>query len=174
LRWFWIFFLVFAACFLESTFLHRVALNGARPELVFLLAMFACLHAPRDDALTFAVFAGFAKDACSVGVSGANAIAFFICAYMVYTLRKKLFRQHPISDLIMMFAAVCLYNALQFFALFLYYPAMGAGLGASLRRFVDSVLYTSLLAPPLFYALRLARGHYSPRAVMAQTFIRKD
>ena len=144
-------------CVAEVTVTPLIALNDMRPNLGLIMVMFVCLYVPVEQAVLFAWAMGLAKDMCSVGVLGLNALLFGICAYQLAGVKDRVFRDHPLTQLLMAIVAVATYDFLYLLVLYFHNPALTWEFTGLSYKFLDALLYTSLLAPVLFFPLRFIR-----------------
>jgi len=151
--------MIFAAliCVVEVTVTPWIALNGMRPNLALIMVMFVCLYVSVEEAVVFAWALGLAKDVCSVGPLGLNALLFSICAYQLAGVKDRVFRDHPFTQLLVAVVTVTIYNLLYLAVVYVRNPSVARNFPELSYRFLDALLYTSLLAPVIFYPLRFIR-----------------
>ncbi|MFN3484327.1 MAG: rod shape-determining protein MreD [Planctomycetota bacterium] len=140
----------------EMTILEACALRGARAEMVLSLACFAALFA-RDSrqGLLGAWLLGLLKDVAGAGPLGLHAILFLGAGWGVLQIRQVLFRESPVTQLAVAFAATCGVQAAQ--ALFVALTAGAIPIGVALSKTFLSALLTAALTPPLHRLLSQVR-----------------
>jgi rod shape-determining protein MreD len=141
----------------EVTLLETCSLKGARAEALLALACYAALFA-RDSAqgLLAAWVIGLVKDAASAGPFGLHALLFLGAGWVVLQVRQILFRESPVTQLVVAFVATCWVNAAA--ALFVSATVGGIPFGIIVGKTLLSALLTAALTPPLLFLLTQVRG----------------
>jgi len=138
--------ILLAACLiLQAAFLDGMRVFGAAPDILFIVALYAALFAPKSHATLAAVMAGLASDVFAGGRLGVHALLFgLVAAFLVYA-REKIFKEHPLSQAVLAFAALCVIEVAYALAAKIQYPTASAG--ALLAAGILSALWTAALAP---------------------------
>ena len=144
------------AATLQAGIVPAAELGGVKPDLVLLAVLFAALFAPARHVLPLAWFMGTLEDILSTGRFGIYGAVYLAMAYMVLDAREDLFREHPVTHLMvtllhafLVFVVVGLLSALAFETL----SAL-----AAVRRAFAATLYTTAVALPVFAAAGWATG----------------
>jgi len=140
----------------EVTLLETCSLKGARAEALLALACFAALFA-RDSAqgLLAAWMIGLVKDAASAGPLGLHALLFLGAGWVVLQVRQILYRESPVTQLVVAFVATCWVNAAA--AVFVSVFVGGIPFGIIVGKTLLSAVLTAALAPPLLFVLTQAK-----------------
>ena len=149
------------ALVLELTFVGRLTFQGGRPELLLLLSCFAALFSfhPRQAYWT-AWLLGLAKDIGSSSPLGFHALIFLGIAWILILLRKVVFREHPLVQVIIAFLAAFLMNLLV--AGFVCIFRGGIPFVTILISTLMGGLLTAAIAPLLMWKLRYWRNWLRP------------
>ena len=152
----WLGFAVCAviALTLQTTLAWRLAIQGARPEWLLVLAVFFALHAQSADALIGAWLLGAAMDLMSVGRFGLLSGCYGLATLAIYAIREYVFRDNPLSHFVLTFlaaAAVGLAEAGYHVAIINGHAATGAL--AATGHILLGAAYTAVWAPPVHYVL---------------------
>ncbi len=125
--------------------LENLRVLDSSPNLLFLVALYAALFAPRRDAVIAAWIAGIAFDIFSSGRFGVYAFLFAgLAAFLVY-LRKKVFKEHPLSQAALALAGAAVVEAAAAAMVMIQYHAADGG--ALISGVVVTALWTAALAP---------------------------
>ena len=123
-----------------------------RPDFLALLAIFFAFYAPRRHALLAAWIVGFTADLLSLGTPGAFAFSFGMLALFSLSARQILYRDHPISRIILAFGWTFIAHAFSFAVPCL----LGRRTFADLMPFLNTsfcvALYTAAFTP-VYYLL---------------------
>lgn len=141
------------ALVLELTVMERLTFHGGRPELLLLLACFAALFATRPRQAYWAAWIlGLAKDLGSSSPLGFHALIFVGVAWILILLRKVVFREHPMVQFVIAFAATAAMNLLV--ATFVCLFRGGVPLGTILLGTMTGGALTAAIAPVVMWKLR--------------------
>ncbi len=141
-----IFCLVFQVAVLEN-----LRVLDSSPNLLFLIALYAALFAPRRDAVIAAWIAGIAFDVFSSGRFGVYGFLFAGAAVPLIYIRDKVFKEHALSQFVLAALAAAAVEALAATAVKAQYPA--ADSGSLVTGVVVTALWTAVLAPFVLAAL---------------------
>ena len=145
-----------AALAFELTLLETWSVGGARAEVLLSLACFAALFA-RDSAqgLTASWILGLLKDLGSAGPLGLHALLFLGAGWVVLQIRQILFRESPLTQLGVTFAAACWVNLVA--AIVVSISVGGIPVGVLIGKTLLSALLTAGVTVPLHLTLMQAR-----------------
>jgi rod shape-determining protein MreD len=129
----------------QVALLGEMRVLGAAPDLLFIVALYAALFAPRSHATLAAVTAGLARDIFASGRFGVHALLFGLAAALLVYTREKIFKEHPLSQAVIAFAALGAIEAFCTVAAKIQYPTASAG--ALVISGLLSALWTAALAP---------------------------
>jgi len=146
-----IYALILILFFLEVAFGSRLRIRLASPELLLIAVIFFGLHFGKLRGAEVGLVSGLLKDIFSMTNFGVNAFSFLLVGALAGYLRKKLARENFITEFLISAAAVYLISAVSFLDLSRLGGVAGTGFWAII--FYKS-LYTGLVAPFLFFALR--------------------
>jgi rod shape-determining protein MreD len=162
MRWIpFILFLYFAAV-LQTAIVPFFAVHGIRPQLIILIAAYYALSARTSDALLACWCAGFMMDLTSIGFErqagiGLNATTCGLIALFVLGMRDFMFRDSPVTQLVVSVAFTFLHAAAV--GLYLCYAAAHApAVTDMLLGSLYTAIYTGLVAPYVHWLLRKMRN----------------
>ena len=119
-------------------------IGGAPPNFVLLAALFIALNAPRDSALLGCFGLGLMQDLLTQQTLGLYALSYGLVAMFVMGTHQLLYRDHPLTHVLVAFAAGILVAAVfLIYSVFRLPPEQRFDLG----RLVMSILYTTVLSP---------------------------
>jgi rod shape-determining protein MreD len=130
---------------IQVAVLNGLGVMGAAPNLLFIVALYAALFAPKNHAVLAAVMAGLACDIFASGRFGVHALLFGALAAVLVHVREKVFKEHPIIQAVIAFAALGAIEAAGAFAAKLQYG--DASFGALIASGVLGALWTAALVP---------------------------
>lgn len=135
---------------LQTTVAPRVAIYGARPDLLFVLVVFLGLYARPQQAVIAACAVGLAADLLTLERFGLLAATYGLAVVLVVTIREFLFRYRSTTQFFMTFGAAVLANSAWLIYRSAAFGLPGDGLirGAVIHLFLPS-LYTAAFAPIL-------------------------
>ncbi|MEX2275153.1 MAG: rod shape-determining protein MreD [Actinomycetota bacterium] len=154
---------VVTALLLQTTLFSDVTLVGAKPELVYLVAIvFAMLEGPATGA-TSGFVAGMAQDFLLNSPKGITALTLTLLGYVVGTLRQYIVSDSPLLPTVIVgagtFAGILFYGLVSFLL-----GQLDESFGYVARIAGLSGLYNAILTPLLFPLLRrLAEGSEKQR-----------
>lgn len=129
---------------------------AGRVEVLFLLACFAALFA-RDpkQGLATAWIIGLFKDLGSANPLGLHAFLFLAAAWALLHLRPFVFREHPLTQVLVVFSGVVVVDVLV--AVFVSIFVGGLPFVTIVVKTLGAALFTSLLAPVVIGAFSRIR-----------------
>lgn len=149
-----IYLTVFAIILIESVILPRAELAGVRPDLLLISILFFSLFSERASAIEAALAGGILRDLLTVGPFGIHTLLFGAAAWMVSFYSDKIYKEFFLTQVVLAAVAGVSVYAGYFFLRFVILNRgieyLGNGLSGTI---IPSVLYTSLLAPVVFFAL---------------------
>lgn len=149
---------------LQSAVAPRLAIAGARPDLLLIVVIFLGLFAPPREAAIGAWILGAGGDVMSVERFGLMALSYLLVALVVSSIRGHLFRAHGLTQfLVTLIVGLAIRFAWLIYERIAYDPAAGVLYGLSVQ-VIWGALYTALCAPLVFVVLvRLSRPLGLPR-----------
>jgi rod shape-determining protein MreD len=156
--------LVLTALLLQSVVFGRLELAGAKPELIYLLAILsAYLEGPASGALT-GFFGGMAQDFLLNQPKGITALTLTLMGYAVGSIRQYLPTPSPLLPVLLVAGATAV--GVLFNGMFLYLIGrFDAGFAFLLRTAVLSAVYNAILTPLVFPVVRRMVEGSRPRKV---------
>ena len=157
MRWLFFALLALAAVIAQTTAAPRLAVFGARPDVLLVVVVYLSLHARGQDAGFAAWTLGLLADLFTVERMGLLALSYLMASVVVLAVRELLFRDR-LSTLVLLTAAtgLLLRGGWILYRLLLY-GTMGLSVGGALREMVLGALWSAAWAGPL--GLLLRRGH---------------
>jgi len=156
--------LVLTALLLQSVVFGRLELAGAKPELIYLLAILsAYLEGPASGALT-GFFGGMAQDFLLNQPKGITALTLTLVGYAVGSLRQYMPTPSPLLPVLLVAGATAV--GVLFNGMFLYLIGrFDAGFAFLVRISVLSAVYNAILTPLAFPIVRWLIEGSRPRKV---------
>ena len=154
MRWLTIAVTAMIVVTVQTTLAPRLAIDGAWPDLVLIIAVFLGLHVRNLDGVAAAFVLGLLADLQSCERLGMLALIYGLIAWGVYLCSDWFFRRHVLTHVAMTFVAGVLAHG----TLMLYYTAVAGTAGSHGGRLVLMIaLYSAVCAPPIHaLGLRLA------------------
>jgi len=162
MRWIPLLVILYLAAVVQTTIAPLIEIKSIRPDLVIVVAVFYALYAPRYDAMLACWCAGFLIDLTSVGFQthsniGVHALGMGLVGILVVALRDYTVQDSPLGQMMYCLLAKLLVTAVAVTHLAIVLEAEGV-----MRRLLMfglwEAVYTGLLAPYAFWALRKLRG----------------
>ncbi|KPJ63007.1 MAG: hypothetical protein AMS15_02010 [Planctomycetes bacterium DG_23] len=166
MRWITICFFIVLLGVIQNSFLRVISVEGIRPDLLLLFALYLGLYGRREDALVGSWLAGLCKDFLTMGHIGVYALLFLLFAVFLSRIREALFREHPLTQMILVFLSVLFLNSIFLIPLSIYFRLKS--FPVLLVQAASIAFYSALLAPVCFYSfarLRSVLGIRSQRSV---------
>jgi rod shape-determining protein MreD len=154
-KWYLLILLAFLFVVLEVAFPVSWQLGDAHPELALLLAIYMVLNAEERDTIYAAWIVGFSKDLFSTGRLGTHSLIYFIGALILLRLRKYLYRDEILVQVVVAFGAVFLTNMVYLLQLSIMMP--GLDIMHHTSRMLVITLYSTACAPIVFLFLDAIR-----------------
>jgi rod shape-determining protein MreD len=156
--------LVLTALLLQSVVFGRLELAGAKPELIYLLAILsAYLDGPASGAV-MGFFGGMAQDFLLNQPKGITALTLTLVGYAVGSLRQYMPTPSPLLPVFLVAGATAV--GVLFNGLFLYLIGrFDSGFAYLLRIAVLSAVYNAILTPLVFPVVRRMIEGSRPRKV---------
>jgi rod shape-determining protein MreD len=102
-RWVVLAFLLLVSLVLETTLFHWLSLWGVQPDLVLILVVFFALFSGSLGGAFFGFLGGLAQDALSGQYLGLNAFSKLVAGYIVAQLERKIYKEHTLIPIIVVF-----------------------------------------------------------------------
>lgn len=158
MRAFWIVFLSIPILVFQNTFLSHIAINGAMPDLYFLLAVFIALYGPKEKVYVLNWLMGLIKDCLSETALGTWAMLFLLVTFLILHIRDLIVKENIAFQFGTVFAAIFVANILYGISIVYFYSPYGFWHAAFKSGII--AFYTALAAPffyMLLYSLRMER-----------------
>lgn len=162
MRWIPLVVILYGAAVLQTTVVPLIEINGIRPDLLVVIAVFYALYAPRYDAMLTCWCVGLLMDLTSVSFQthsnvGVHALAMGLVGILVVALRDYTVQDSPLTQML-----YCLAARLLIVAIAVTHLVIVLDVDSVWRRFLAigiwEAIYTGLLAPYAFWLLRKLRG----------------
>jgi len=146
-------FLTFFLLLLELTLLPFVSVQGARPDLFFILLVFYALFIRPNKTFPFAVFLGVIREFFSGTLLGLQTIAFGFSGILLWLMVLKMERENLVNQGAILFVTSSL-NLLILGLLEISLKKMSLPFNQILIQIFAVTVYTCLIAPFLFALIR--------------------
>jgi rod shape-determining protein MreD len=156
MRWITTIFFIVLLGLIQNSFLRVISVKGIRPDLLLLFALYLGLYGRREDVVVGSWLAGLCKDFLTIGPIGAFAVLFLLFGLLMARTREALFREHPLTQMILVFLAVLFLNTIFLIPLSIYFHLKNFPL--LLLQAAGVALYSALLAPLCFFLFTKLRG----------------
>ena len=141
-------FLVCAAV-VESSFLHIVAVSGARPDLVLLVVVNVALAYGPNRGMAIGAVGGLVQDVVGGGPIGVFLSGKVFLAYVSGKIGKRLVADHPIVMVVVVMLGSLMVSAVSF--VLLSFSAQGATAArAAISTAIPQAFYNGILTPVWF------------------------
>lgn len=158
MRWLTFVICAVAVVTLQVTIAPRVEYLGARPDWILVLAVFFALNGRSVDVLIGAWVLGATADLFTVERFGLLALSYALAALLVYGVREYLFREHPLTQFSVTFAACLAIHIGLVIYRFGVFGLSSGSLGVLAREPLLASLYTGLSALPVHFVLLRLHG----------------
>jgi rod shape-determining protein MreD len=158
MRWIGFIILIVLAAVIQSTVLSWIRIHRIGPDLLFLVAVYYLLQASPAEALLAAWAAGLTLDLFSDVRVGTFALSFGLVGLAVIRMREMLFKDHPLTQLVVVLIGCELSQVLARAINALLEPSLQWGLADVLLGALYTALYTAILAPYVLWLLDRFRG----------------
>lgn len=99
------FIAAFFCLWLQTSVWNLLALGGARPDFLLILAALLALYSEEGEWPLNYWLLGFLKDLFSSGALGLYALLFTLAALAIARARNEIFREHPLNRAFLVFTA---------------------------------------------------------------------
>ena len=148
----WWAFIVVATALVETTWLDRINVAGALPNLTLLLVVYFALMEGEERAMATGVLGGLFQDVARNEVLGHNVLCLVVIGYAVGRLATRLITEHPAVKAGTVLSASLAHGLLHLTVFYVQNPGL-----AAVRHIVSAVVpaafYTALCTPILFAVL---------------------
>jgi rod shape-determining protein MreD len=158
MRWIGFILLIALAAVIQTTVVSWIRIHRIGPDLLFLVAVYYLLQAPPAEALLAAWAAGLTLDLFSDVRVGTFALSFGLVGLAVIRIREMLFKDHPLTQLVVALVGCGLSQILARAITALLEPSLQWGLADVLLGALYTALYTAILAPYGLWLLDRFRG----------------
>lgn len=146
-------FLIFLFLLLELTVIPLAAIGGVKPDLFFILIAFYSFLIYPNRTPHFAVLLGLIRELFSGTLLGLETLAYGISGFMLWFLVLKMERENPYNQGALLFI-FSFTNLLIVSVLNLCLTETSMTMGHILNKIFGASLYTTLLAPFVFFLMR--------------------
>ena len=98
-------FLILSAGLIQATSFDLIMLFGVKPDVLFIITVFAALSLYRNDALKCSALAGMVKDITSSAVFGSYTLSFILIGLFICAHQNKFYRERPFTQMALSFSA---------------------------------------------------------------------
>ena len=137
---------------LEVTIIPCLGLRWFTPHVLFLFALYFSYRKGPEYGFGLGLAAGYLKDIFSIGVMGANAISFAVCAVILAKFSAKFYHEWFLSKFISIFM-ISLFYSLCYYIFNRFFINMPGYFTVFIDYSFKPALLTALIAPPLFAVL---------------------
>lgn len=155
MKWYLLILLSFLFVIFEVAYPPSWQLGYSHPEFALLLAVYIVLHAEAKDTVYSAWLVGLTKDLFSTGHMGTHSIIYLIGALVLQKLRKYLYRDEILVQVIVAFVAVYAVNFIYLLQLSIAIPDLN--ITQHTRRLLVVSLYSAACAPVIYIFLDAIR-----------------
>ncbi|HPF38240.1 MAG TPA: rod shape-determining protein MreD [Phycisphaerae bacterium] len=162
MRWIPFIILLYVGAVVQTTIAPVVEIRTIRPDLLMILAVYYALHAQRYDALLACWCVGFLIDLTSIGYAshsnvGIHAVAMGLAGILIVGLRDYTIQDSPFTQMIYCFLMKLFVTSVMVLHMAYILDVEGVTFRFLAIGFWEAV-YTGLLAPYAFWALRRMRA----------------
>jgi rod shape-determining protein MreD len=141
--------LILSAGLIQATSFDLVMLFGVKPDVLFVITVFAALTLYRNDVLKCSAMAGMVKDVTSSAVFGSYTLSFILIGFFICAHQNKFYRERPFIQMALSFLSyICMGVCVLLINLVAYRQSRFFYNGFSLV--FKGALYTCLVAPLVF------------------------
>ena len=158
MRWWRLLFTVAVLLLLQTTVVPWLEVGGARPNLLLIFVVWRALRWPLEQSYLPCWLAGLARDIFSGGQVGAFAALYLALALGIDRVRRGLFVEHLLTQVLMVAAASLVSEGVW---LLVWFHRPGLGWWPTLLRLLMGTLYTAVVTPlvlGLLWCLGWRRG----------------
>lgn len=169
MRWLTYFILAYLALGFQVGLEGFLRWNGARPNLVLLVAIFVAINAPRDSALLGCFVLGAMQDLVTLQPLGLYALSYGLVGMMVVGTQEVVYREHPLTHFSLALVGGLVTGALIWVQDWIH-PTAGpiqtaSGVVSAVRlspvTLFTTSLYTAVLAPVVLGLLQRIKGLFA-------------
>lgn len=150
--------MVIATALIEATWLSRVRIQGAVPELTLLLVVYFAIVDGEERAMFTGALGGMFQDIAADAVLGHHVLCLVAVGYVAGRVSTRLITDHPAVKVGLVLCSSLVQGTLYTIVLYLQEPDFSA-LRAVLTAVVPGAFYTALVTPIIFFLL----GRYFER-----------
>jgi rod shape-determining protein MreD len=163
MRWITFFILLYLMAALQESHLGAIPhpQGDAWPAIEYLpiLAIFYALYAAESAAPLAGLLCGLLYDFANSDFLGINAVPLALVALLIVRVRLSIFREHFMSQLLITLFSIVAFGVFSMVArLIANSPLQGHSVWAHVATFAGDAVYSSLIAPFIFWALFRAPG----------------
>jgi rod shape-determining protein MreD len=151
--------ILFAVLFLQLLFSGQINPLRVKPDFLLMAVIFLNFYSDFKGSVMVGFLAGFLKDSFATGIFGVNIFAFLVCVVLLDQYKRYIFREDLFLKVILVFLLSLTCGFLNYFIFLSRVPA--SFLTSLLWVILPETIYTTLLAPGLFWAMRRCALKYS-------------
>lgn len=160
--------LIISLC--QATILPHLSIYDVTPDFFLVMTVFVSLNTNIKQASVINWINGFAKDLFSLAPFGFSAFLFVLIGYFIGRSREYVFKDHPLTQILITFLAALFYGFGYLFVMML--SNKGINLIIILQKVFCGALYSSFISILLFMVLKKYRDKLGLSEVI--TFERKS
>jgi rod shape-determining protein MreD len=142
-------FLILSAGLIQATSFDLIMLFGVKPDVLFIITVFAALSLYRNDVLKCAAISGIVKDVTSSAVFGSYTLSFILIGLFIYAHQNKFYKEKPFTQMALSFSAY-IFMGVCVLLLNLVACRQSGVFYNGLSLILKGALYTCLIAPLVF------------------------
>lgn len=161
--------ILFIISLCQTTILPHLSILGSTPDIYLIFIVFFSLNSEVKQSALVNWVSGIAKDLFSGGIFGLSSFLFIIIGYAVNRTKGSIFKEHPLSQILVTFLAALFYGlGYIFFSSLL---SEHWRLSIIIQKAFLSALYAAAIVPSLFWLFKKARTRLGLRETI--TFEKK-
>ena len=161
MRWPLLLLVVIALVLIQTTFVRWIEIAGVKPDLMLILVVYVSLHARPEDSFANSLLVGLWKDIYSTERFGLYMLLYAACGVVVNHVRKDLFKEHFVTQMMVVFTCACGCNLIVSAVHMLRFGLLNVGQFLWLS--IAGAAYTAAVAPLGFFVLKKLRRAIGPR-----------
>lgn len=152
---------VIATALIEVTWLSRLRIQGAVPEMTLLLVVYFAITEGEERAMFTGALGGLFQDVAANAVLGHHVLCLVVVAYAVGRLSTRLITDHPAVKVVIVLIASLVQGILYTLILYIQDPDFSA-VRTILTAVVPGAFYTAVVTPIVFFILDRSFARVAP------------
>ena len=147
--------IVISGLLIQLTILNLFALQGLKPDLMFVIVLVFALSEGAEEGAVVGFFSGILQDIFSVGLLGVHALIKTVTGFISGILRERIFAEHIlfVVPLITLFATI-VKGVLMFLVLRAFDMELNNLFWSIKQVIIPEALYNSLLSPFIYLGVK--------------------